>query len=100
MFLKTFYNNLISVIFHYINKNFIISNNCKKFYFKKSKIIARKKYYIFSYHHMVFNKNKYKKNFYKIRTLFYQFYIDKIFPSKNIFNIANILNLNNSLNQN
>ena len=64
MFLKTFYNNLISVIFHYINKN------------------------------------KYKKNFYKIRTSFYQFYIDKILPSKNIFNIANILNLNNSLNQN
>ena len=49
-----------------------------------------KLYCIFSYHHMVFNKNKFKKNFYKIRTLFYQFYIDKIFPSKNIFSIANI----------
>ena len=49
-----------------------------------------KLYCIFSYHHMIFNKNKFKKNFYKIRTLFYQFYIDKIFPSKNIFSIANI----------
>lgn len=49
-----------------------------------------KLYCIFSYHHMVFNKNKLKKNFYKIRTLFYQFYIDKILPSKNIFSIANI----------
>jgi FkbM family methyltransferase len=48
-----------------------------------------KLYCIFSYHHMVFNKNKFKKNFYKIRTLFYQLYIDKIFPSKNIFSIAN-----------
>ena len=49
-----------------------------------------KLYCIFSYHHMVFNKNKFKKNFYKIRTLFYQIFIDKIFPSKNIFSIANI----------
>ena len=51
---------------------------------------SEKFYCIFSYHHMVFNKNKFKKNFYKIRILFYQFYIDKIFPSKNIFSIANI----------
>ncbi len=49
-----------------------------------------KLYCIFSYHYMVFNKNKFKKNFYKIRTLFYQFHIDKIFPSKNIFSIVNI----------
>ena len=39
---------------------------------------------------MVFNKNKIKKNFYKIRTLFYQIYIDKIHPSKNFLSIANI----------
>lgn len=47
-------------------------------------------YCIFSYHHMVFNRNKFKKNFYKIRTLFYQIFIKKIYPSKNLFSIANI----------
>ena len=35
-------------------------------------------------------KNKFKKNFYKIRTLFYQIFVKKIYPSKNIFRIANI----------
>mgnify|MGYP001166988570 FL=1 len=49
-----------------------------------------KLYCILSYHHMVFNKNKIKKNFYKIRTLFHQIYIDKIYPSKNFLSIANI----------
>ena len=49
-----------------------------------------KLYCILSYHHMVFNRNKIKKNFYKIRTLFYQINIDKIYPSKNILSIANI----------
>tara|TARA_B100001059_G_scaffold99659_1_gene99244 strand:+ start:229 stop:936 length:708 start_codon:yes stop_codon:yes gene_type:complete len=47
-------------------------------------------YCIFSYHHMVFNRNKFKKNFYKMRTLFYQIFIKKIYPSKNFFKIANI----------
>lgn len=47
-------------------------------------------YCIFSYHHMVFNRNKFKKNFYKMRTLFYQIFIKKIYPSKNLFSIANI----------
>ena len=47
-------------------------------------------YCIFSYHHMVFNRNKFKKNFYKMRTLFYQIFIKKIYPSKNFFSIANI----------
>ena len=49
-----------------------------------------KLYCIFSYHHMVFNRNKFKKNFYKMRTLYYQIFIKKMFPSKNMFTIANI----------
>jgi len=54
-------------------------------------LVKLEKFYcIFSYHHMVFNKNKFKKNFYKIRTLFYQIFVEKIYPSKNIFSIANI----------
>ena len=54
-------------------------------------LVKLEKFYcIFSYHHMVFNKNKFKKNFYKIRTLFYQIFVEKIHPSKNIFSIANI----------
>ena len=53
-------------------------------------INLEKIYCILSYHHMVFNKNKIKKNFYKFRTLFYQIYIDKIYPSKNFLSIANI----------
>jgi len=47
-------------------------------------------YCIFSYHHMIFNKNKFKKNFFKIRTLFYQTKVEKIYPSKSKFKIANI----------
>ena len=47
-------------------------------------------YCIFSYHHMVFNRNKFKKNFYKMRTLFYQIFVNKIYPSNNFFRIANI----------
>ena len=47
-------------------------------------------YCIFSYHHMVFNRNKLKKNFYKMRTLFYQIFVNKIYPSDNFFKIANI----------
>ena len=47
-------------------------------------------YCIFSYHHMVFNRNKFKKNFYKMRTLFYQIFVNKIYPSYNFFEIANI----------
>ena len=47
-------------------------------------------YCILSYHHMIFNQNKLKKNFYKIKTLFYQIFINKIYPSKNLFSIANI----------
>jgi len=54
-------------------------------------LVKLEKFYcIFSYHHMVFNKNKFKKNFYKIRTLFYQIFVEKIHPSKNTFSIANI----------
>ena len=49
-----------------------------------------KLYCILSYHHFVFNKNKIKKNFFKIRTLFYQLMIDKIYPSKNKLKIASI----------
>tara|TARA_Y100000590_G_scaffold4055_1_gene5352 strand:+ start:687 stop:1394 length:708 start_codon:yes stop_codon:yes gene_type:complete len=51
---------------------------------------SEKIYCMLSYHHMVFNKNKFKKNFFKIKTLFYQILIDKIYPSKNVFKIANI----------
>ena len=47
-------------------------------------------YCIFSYHYMVFNRNKFKKNFYKMRTLFYQIFVNKIYPSDNFFRIANI----------
>ena len=47
-------------------------------------------YCILSYHHMVFNRNKFKKNFYKLRTLFYQIFVNKIYPSDNFFKIANI----------
>ena len=47
-------------------------------------------YCILSYHHMVFNRNKFKKNFYKMRTLFYQIFVNKIYPSDNFFKIANI----------
>ena len=49
-----------------------------------------KLYCILSYHYMVFNKNKLKKNLSKIRTLFYQIMISKIYPSKNRFKIASI----------
>ena len=49
-----------------------------------------KSYCIFSYHYMVFNKNKIKKNFLKIRTLFYQLMVQKIYPTKNKFKIASI----------
>ena len=49
-----------------------------------------KLYCVFSYHYMVFNKNKFKKNFFKIRSLLYQMSVEKLLPSKNIFKIANI----------
>ena len=49
-----------------------------------------KLYCILSYHHMIFNKNKFKKNFFKIRTLFYQTMIQKIYPTKSRFKIASI----------
>lgn len=47
-------------------------------------------YCILSYHHMVFNKNKLKKNFFKIRSLLYQMSVEKLFPSKSIFKISSI----------
>ena len=49
-----------------------------------------KLYCILSYHHMVFNKNKLKKNYFKVRTLFYQTKIKKLYPSKSKFKIASI----------
>ena len=49
-----------------------------------------KLYCILSYHHMVFNRNKIKKNFLKMRTLFYQLMVQKIYPTKNKFKIASI----------
>ena len=64
-----------------------------EFLFEKDiyKLVNLEKIYcICSYHHMVFNKNKILKNFYKLRTLFYQIFINKIFPSKSIFQVANI----------
>ena len=48
-----------------------------------------KLYCILSYHYMVFNKNKIKKNFLKIRTLFYQMMVQKIYPN-NKLKIASI----------
>ena len=53
-------------------------------------VSMNKLYCILSYHHMVFNKNKIKKNFFKIRTLFYQIMIQKLHPTKSKFKIANI----------
>ena len=64
-----------------------------EFYFEKDIyefVRLNKLYCILSYHYMVFNKNKIKKNFLKIRTLFYQTMIHKIYPKKNKFKIANI----------
>ena len=64
-----------------------------EFLFEKniySLVREEKLYCILSYHYMVYNNNKFKKNFHKIRTLFYQMFIEKIHPSKNIFGIANI----------
>ena len=49
-----------------------------------------KLYCILSYHFMVFNRNKVKKNFLKIKTLFHQLMMKKIYPSKNKFKIASI----------
>ena len=49
-----------------------------------------KLYCILSYHHMVFNKNKLKKSYFKVRTLFYQTRIKKLYPSKSKFKIASI----------
>ena len=49
-----------------------------------------KLYCILSYHHMIFNKNKFKKNFFKFRTLFYQRMVQKLYPSKSKFQIASI----------
>ena len=39
---------------------------------------------LLSYHHMVFNNNKIKKFFYKVRTLFFQLSVNKLYPSKKI----------------
>ena len=94
--LKNFLQEIDKIKNHNLNKKIQILKidiEGGEFSFEKEiydLVKLEKLYCIFSYHHMVFNKNKFKKNFYKIRTLFYQFYIDKIFPSKNIFNIANI----------
>jgi len=52
-------------------------------------IKLNKLYCILSYHYMVFNKNKIKKNFLKIRTLFYQLMVQKIYPN-NKLKIASI----------
>ena len=94
--LKNFLQEIDKIKNHNLNKKIQILKidiEGGEFSFEKEiydLVKLEKLYCIFSYHHMVFNKNKFKKNFYKIRTLFYQFHIDKIFPSKNIFNIANI----------
>jgi|TARA_B100000315_G_scaffold204004_1_gene197180 FkbM family methyltransferase len=45
---------------------------------------------LLSYHHMVFNNNKIKKFFYKVRTLFFQLSVNKLYPSKKIHKITNI----------
>ena len=94
--LKNFLQEIDKIKNHNLNKKIQILKidiEGGEFSFEKEiydLVKLEKLYCIFSYHHMVFNKNKFKKNFYKIRTLFYQIFIDKIFPSKNIFSIANI----------
>ena len=45
---------------------------------------------LLSYHHMVFNNNKIKKFFYKVRTLFFQLSVNKLYPSKKIHKITSI----------
>ena len=63
-----------------------------EFFFEKDIydfVKLNKLYCIISYHYMVFNKNKIKKNFLKIRTLFYQLMVKKIYPN-NILKIASI----------
>ena len=64
-----------------------------EFFFEKdiyNFVKLNKLYCILSYHYMVFNKNKIKKNFLKLRTLFYQLKVQKIYPTKNTFKIASI----------
>ena len=56
--------------------NFVKKNNCICF---------------LSYHFFVFNKNKIKKNFHKLKTLFSQFFVRKI-DTKNFFKISNCFN--------
>ena len=63
---------------------FLFENEIYKF------VKSEKLYCILSYHYMVYNNNKLRKNFLKIRTLFYQMMIKKIFPYKNKLKIANI----------
>ena len=63
---------------------FLFENEIYKF------VKSENLYCILSYHYMVYNNNKVKKNFLKIRTLFYQIMIKKIFPSKDKLKIANI----------
>lgn len=46
-----------------------------------------------SYHHFFFNKNKIKKNFYKLRTIFFQFLFKKL-DNKNLFQISNFFKKN------
>ena len=94
--LKNFSNEINKIKSHNLNskiKILKIDVEGGEFLFEKQiydLVKLEKIYCIFSYHHMVFNRNKFKKNFYKIRTLFYQIFVDKIYPSKNIFSIANI----------
>ena len=94
--LKNFSHEIDKIKNHDLNKKIKILKidiEGGEFLFEKEiyDLVKREKLYcFFSYHHMVFNRNKFKKNFYKLRTLFYQIFIDKIYPSKNIFSIANI----------
>ena len=78
---------------NYIIKVIKIDIEGGEFFFEKDiydLVKLEKIYCFFSYHHLVFNRNKFKKNFYKMRTLFYQIFVNKIYPSDNFFRIANI----------
>ena len=94
--LKNFLHEINKIKSHNINnkiKILKIDIEGGEFSFEKDVydlVNQEKLYCIFSYHYMVFNRNKLKKNFFKIRSLLYQMSFEKLFPSKSIFKIANI----------
>ena len=84
-----------------IKKRLLLHNNSKGAKFTRgrlwklayskgyqSKNIALKEEYMLKHNYKL--RNKIKKNFLKMRTLFYQLMVQKIYPTKNKFKIASI----------